>query len=84
MGKINGLYPFPGAWFLFNGERYKILKAEVSDAKGEKGMMFSDNFEIGCNNKSIKILCIQREGKKVQNIKEFILGTKIKKGTYIT
>ena len=83
MGKINGLYPFPGAWFLFNGERYKILKAEVSDAKGEKGMMHSDNFEIGCNNKSIKILSIQREGKKVQTIKEFILGTKIKKGTYI-
>ena len=83
MGKINGLYPFPGAWFLFNGERYKILKAEVSDAKGEKGMIHSDNFEIGCNNKSIKILSIQREGKKVQTIKEFILGTKIKKGTYI-
>jgi len=83
MGKINGLYPFPGAWFLFNGERYKILKAEVSHAKGEKGMILSDNFEIGCNNKSIKILSIQREGKKVQNIKEFVLGTKIKKGTYI-
>tara|TARA_B100000579_G_C22789924_1_gene833912 strand:- start:689 stop:1612 length:924 start_codon:yes stop_codon:yes gene_type:complete len=83
MGKINGLYPFPGAWFSFNGERYKILKAEISDVKGEKGMILSDNFEIGCNNKSIKIVSIQREGKKVQNIKEFVLGTKIKKGTYI-
>jgi len=29
---------------------------------------------------SIKILEIQREGKKIQNIKDFILGTKIKKG----
>ena len=27
-----------------------------------------------------KILEIQREGKKIQNIKDFILGTKIKKG----
>ena len=83
MGKINGLYPFPGAWFLFNGERYKILKAEISNAKGEIGMVLNDNFEIGCKNKSIKILTIQREGKKIQNINEFVLGTKIKKGTCI-
>jgi methionyl-tRNA formyltransferase len=83
MGKINGLYPFPGAWFLFNGERYKILKAEISNAKGEIGMVLNDNFEIGCINKSIKIISIQREGKKIQNINEFTLGTKIKKGNYL-
>ena len=83
MGKINGLHPSPGAWFLFNSERYKILKAEISNAKGEIGMVLNDNFEIGCKNKSIKILTIQREGKKTQNINEFVLGTKIKKGTCI-
>ena len=83
MGKINGLHPSPGAWFLFNSERYKILKAEISNAKGEIGMVLNDNFEIGCKNKSIKILTIQREGKKIQNINEFVLGTKIKKGTCI-
>ncbi len=77
------LYPFPGAWFLFNGERYKILKAEISNAKGEIGMVLNDNFEIGCINKSIKIISIQREGKKIQNINEFTLGTKIKKGNYL-
>ena len=83
MGKINGLHPSPGAWFLFNSERYKILKAEISNAQGEIGMVLNDNFEIGCKNKSIKILSIQREGKKIQNINEFVLGTKIKKGTCI-
>ena len=46
-------------------------------------MVLNDNFEIGCKNKSIKILSIQREGKKIQNINEFVLGTKIKKGTCI-
>ena len=29
IGKINGLSPSPGAFFSFNGERYKILKAEI-------------------------------------------------------
>jgi methionyl-tRNA formyltransferase len=29
IGKINGLYPAPGAFFIYKGERYKILKAEI-------------------------------------------------------
>ena len=29
IGKINGLYPTPGAFFIYNGERYKILKADI-------------------------------------------------------
>jgi methionyl-tRNA formyltransferase len=31
LGKVNGLYPSPGAFFTFNGERYKILKAQISN-----------------------------------------------------
>ena len=81
IGKINGLYPTPGAWFLYNGERYKILKAELSNAKGNLGKILSENFEIGCGKNSIKVLEIQREGKKIQKINEFMLGTQIKKGS---
>ncbi len=79
IGKINGLYPYPGAFFLFNGERYKILKAEKSDKKGKAGNIISEDFEIACGEGSIKVLTIQREGKRVQQIKEFLLGTQIKK-----
>ena len=85
IGIINGLYPFPGAFFNFNGERYKILKAETGNKIGKIGEVVSDNLEIACgNNKSIKILEIQREGKKVQKIGEFMLGSHIKKGSVIT
>ena len=84
IGKINGLFPSPGAFFSFNGERYKILKAEIANGIGKCGEVISDNLEIACgNNKSIKILEIQREGKKVQKIGEFMLGSQIKKGSVI-
>ena len=83
IGKINGLYPYPGAFFLFNGERYKILKAEISHTNGEPGNITSEDFEICCGEGSIKVLTIQREGKRVQQIKEFLLGTQIKKGINI-
>ena len=67
--------------FLYKGERYKILKAELSNTKGDQGVILNDNFEIGCAKDSIKVIEIQREGKKTQKIKEFLLGTRIKKGT---
>ena len=80
IGKINGLYPYPGAFFSFNGERYKILKAEKSSTAGKPGDIVSENFEVCCGEGSIKVLSIQREGKRVQQINEFSLGTQIKKG----
>ena len=84
IGKINGLYPSPGAFFNFNGERYKILKAEISNGIGKSGEVITDNLEIACGDKkSIKILEIQRQGKKVQKIGEFMLGSQIKKGSII-
>ena len=84
IGQINGLYPSPGAFFFFNGERYKILKAEVGNGNGKAGEILTDNLEVACgNNKSLKILEIQRQGKNVQKIGEFILGSQIKKGLLI-
>ena len=84
IGKINGLYPVPGAYFMFNGERYKILKAEIGQAQGKPGEVLSDYLEISCGDKkSIKIKEIQRQGKKPQSIGEFVLGTQIKKGSFI-
>ena len=83
-GKINGLYPSPGAYFNYEGERYKILKAEISHGIGNPGDIVSDYLEIICGDKkSIKIKEIQRQGKKPQKIGEFMLGSKIKKGSKI-
>ena len=81
LGLVNGLFPIPGAWFIYKGERHKILKAEVGNASGEPGIVLSENLEIGCKEKSIKIIEIQREGKKVQKSGEFLLGSKIIKGS---
>ena len=83
-GKINGLYPVPGAFFFHKGERYKILKAEIGNGVGNPGEVVSDYLEISCGDKqTIKIKEIQRQGKKPQNIGEFMLGSQIKKGAII-
>ena len=84
IGKINGLYPVPGAFFIFKGERYKILKAEIGNGIGSPGEIISDYLEIICaNNKSIRVVEIQRQGKKPQKVGDFMLGSQIKKGLKI-
>ena len=46
------------------------------------GEVISDDLEIACGkNQSIKILEIQRQGKNPQKVGEFMLGSKIKKGS---
>ena len=69
-------------FFFHKGERYKILKAELASGDGEIGEVLDNYLEISCGNKkSIKVLEIQRQGKRPQNISEFMLGSQIKKGS---
>jgi len=83
-GKINGLYPVPGAFFIYRGERYKILKAQIGNGIGNPGEIVSDYLEVACGDKhSIVIKEIQRQGKKPQNISEFMPGSQIKKGAVV-
>ena len=84
IGKINGLYPVPGAFFIYKGERYKILKAEIGNGIGKPGEIVSDYLEVVCGDKqTIKITEIQRQGKNPQNIGDFMLGCQMKKGAVI-
>ena len=75
------MHPNPGAYFILNGDRYKILKAEIGSGSGFSGEVLNDKLEIACsNNESIKVVEIQKEGKKIQDINEFLNGSKIPKG----
>ena len=81
LGKVNGLFPIPGAFFIYKDERYKVLKAEIVKNQGNIGEVLTNDLEVGCgDNQSLKILEIQRQGKKPQKIEESILGSQIKKG----
>tara|TARA_Y100001970_G_scaffold286484_1_gene408771 strand:+ start:863 stop:1762 length:900 start_codon:yes stop_codon:yes gene_type:complete len=83
LAHIHGLAPNPGAWFEFNKERFKVLKATTSTTKGQPGHVLNENLTIGCLSESIQILELQRQGKNKQTTKEFLLGKKINKGTVL-
>ena len=83
LAHIHGLSPSPGAWFEFEGERFKILRAKISSENGKPGYVLDENLTIGCGSNSIQILELQRQGKSKQTTKEFLLGKKISKGSII-
>ena len=81
---IHGLSPNPGAWFEYENERFKVLRANKSAASGNPGTLLDENLTIACKSDSIQILEIQRQGKNKQITKDFLLGKKISKGSILT
>lgn len=82
IAKINGLNPFPGAWFEYKNSRFKLLKAkEVQKRSGEPGEVLNEKLTIACGKNALEVIEIQKEGKKVLKINEFLSGNFISKGT---
>ena len=84
LATINGLNPNPGAWFQYKNERFKVWKAEIVNKNNDAGKTIDDQLTIACDEQSIKILEIQKEGKSRQLTDQFLLGNKIKNGENIT
>ena len=84
LAQIKGLSPFPGARFYHKSNRIKIIKAEKINKSGKSGEVLTEDLVIACGFESIKIIKIQKEGKKILDINDFLSGYKIKKGEFLT
>jgi methionyl-tRNA formyltransferase len=80
IANINGLNPYPGAWFKHLKTRIKIIEAVEVEKIGRAGEVLDSNLTVGCKENAIKITTIQKEGKNVLDTKSFLAGYKIKKG----
>tara|TARA_Y100000590_G_scaffold237720_1_gene267515 strand:+ start:2519 stop:3439 length:921 start_codon:yes stop_codon:yes gene_type:complete len=81
---IHGLSPNPGAWFEYEKERFKVLRVKEMLKNGKPGYVIDQNLTVACKSNSIQILELQRQGKKKQTAKEFLLGKKINSGTLLS
>ena len=83
IAKINALYPYPGSWFKHNGNRVKITKAQETNLQGKPGEILNENFVIACQENSVKVLELQKEGKKKMKTSEYLKGNKLDIGSNI-
>ena len=83
IAKINALYPSPGSWFKHNGNRIKITKAQETNLQGKPGEILNENFIIACQENSVKVLELQKEGKKKMKTSEYLKGNKLEIGSNV-
>jgi len=81
--QVRGLAPFPGAWFELDGERIKVLKAQVVAREGKPGLTLDDDLTIACGFAALRPLRIQRAGKPAMEIEDFLRGKAIPAGTQV-
>ncbi len=66
--------PKPGSWFTYKGERIKIIKAKKINELGESSTILNKDFMIACKDGAISPEFIQREGKKIVSLDDFLRG----------
>tara|TARA_R100001244_G_scaffold20643_12_gene21800 strand:- start:5183 stop:6088 length:906 start_codon:yes stop_codon:yes gene_type:complete len=81
--QIRAFNPHPGAFFEYEGDRFRILEATTGVARATPGSIVDDLLQIACGTGSIRPAIIQKAGKPAMDLKSFLNGTQIPAGTVL-
>ena len=79
--QVRAFNPVPGAWFEHEGERIKILSAELSELGGEPGTVLDHGLTIACGKGSIVPTKVKRAGRGAMRPDELLRGFVIPVGS---
>jgi methionyl-tRNA formyltransferase len=84
---IRGLSPFPGAWFEAGAdgkrERIKVLRAIRAEGSGTPGVVLDDQLTVACGFGAVRLIELQRAGKKPISAAEVLRGFPLPPGTQL-
>ncbi len=78
---VRAFAPTPGAWFELEGERYRVLSAEIAEGAGVAGAVLDDRLTIAAGEGALRPLTVQRAGKPAMETAAFLRGKPIPAGT---
>jgi methionyl-tRNA formyltransferase len=79
-----GLSPFPGAWFEHaSAGRIKVLRSTKGSGAGEPGRVLDNTLTVACGEGAVRLLELQRGGRKAMRADEFLRGTLMPRGTVL-
>ena len=79
--KIRGQNPWPGAHFMYDGKKVKVIKAKLSEEKGAPGEILSTKLlVIAAGGKSLQLVTVQPEGGKPMDGTAWAAGRRFRKG----
>jgi methionyl-tRNA formyltransferase len=82
--RVRAFAPAPGAFFEFDGERYRVLGADVVDHAGEPGLVLDDRLTIGCGAGALRPSVVQRAGRPAMDTAALLRGRAIPAGTRVS
>ena len=80
---VRAFNPVPGAWFEANGERIKLIAAEVVDEAGSPGEVLDDKLAVATGAGAIRPIEVQRAGRGPMGAGELLRGFAVPKGTIL-
>jgi methionyl-tRNA formyltransferase len=81
--QVRAFNPFPGAFFEYRGERFRILAAHVEEHGGAPGELLDNSLLIGCGHGAIRPTLIQRAGKGAMSPGELLRGYDMPAGSRV-
>ena len=83
---VRGLSPIPGAWFDLAGaggkrERIRVLRTTLAEGTGAAGVVLDRALTVACGEGAVRLLEVQRAGKRPMSAAEFLRGHPIDPGT---
>jgi len=72
--KLRAFTPWPGTWFDLDGQRVKLLGAEVVDGDGAPGTVLDDSLTVACGERALRLKRLQRQGKGAMDAADFLRG----------
>ncbi len=82
--QVRAFAPSPGAWFEAEGERIKVLEAQVGDGTGAAGEMLDGELTIAAGTGTVRPLKVQRAGRGTMTPQELLRGFPIPPGTILS
>lgn len=80
--RIRALNPWPGTWVDFQDQALKILEAEPvkNTTQAHPGTLIDEHLTIACGEGALRLIRVQRPGKKPVSAQEFLNGFPLKVG----
>ena len=88
--RIRGLSPYPGAWCeaptTKGAQRIKALMSTVAEGRGRPGEILSSggSLSVACGEGVVTLQRLQRAGRAVQDVEEFLRGFPLKPGDILS
>ena len=81
--QVRAFAPAPGAFFALEGERYRVLAAEVVAGAGVPGTALDDALTIACGTGALRPLIVQRAGRPAMDTAALLRGRAVSAGTVL-